>query len=423
MTRIAVIGGTGYAGRHIVAEAVRRGHTVVSVARSVPAERIEGATYIEGTLLDVPEPRRRAAGRRRHRARRRPRAATWSASCVRAWRSCVAALPAGVRLGVIGGAGGSLAEAEAAAGRGSALVHRGVQARGARGDRHPRGPARDTGSRRTGSTSTRPAASAAGTRGSAPGAYRDGGDVIVTDDDGESYISRRRLRDRRPRRDREARSTRASGSPSATDAAGTRPDRASRRSSSSSACDGGAVGRDDRERHRLGRRAHHGRLVAPVTQHVVDVARERPRRAGRSVPRACDMYQRCSSTWWKTSAGSSFARRSNGIAFTTGSNTRVSHSCAAISSSSPSARDAGAELVEVVEQAPGLVLLDVESGQAQQAALVVPGIDDLRLDRHAGAVGRRLDRHLADVEAEVVEPLDALGDAPATRRTRTTRDR
>jgi putative NADH-flavin reductase len=40
MTRIAVIGGTGYAGRHIVAEAVRRGHTVVSVARSVPSERV-----------------------------------------------------------------------------------------------------------------------------------------------------------------------------------------------------------------------------------------------------------------------------------------------------------------------------------------------------------------------------------------------
>ena len=45
MTRIAVIGGTGYAGSHIVAEAVSRGHTVVSVARKVPAERIEGVTY------------------------------------------------------------------------------------------------------------------------------------------------------------------------------------------------------------------------------------------------------------------------------------------------------------------------------------------------------------------------------------------
>src|SRR6185312_6413497 len=54
MARIAVIGGTGYAGSNIVAEAVSRGHTVVSVARTVPSERVEGATYIEGTLLDVP---------------------------------------------------------------------------------------------------------------------------------------------------------------------------------------------------------------------------------------------------------------------------------------------------------------------------------------------------------------------------------
>ena len=37
MTRIAVIGGTGYTGSHIVTEGVRSGPTVVSVARKVPA--------------------------------------------------------------------------------------------------------------------------------------------------------------------------------------------------------------------------------------------------------------------------------------------------------------------------------------------------------------------------------------------------
>ena len=47
MTRIAVLGGTGYAGSHIVAEAVRRGHTVLSVARNVPAERVEHATVVQ----------------------------------------------------------------------------------------------------------------------------------------------------------------------------------------------------------------------------------------------------------------------------------------------------------------------------------------------------------------------------------------
>ena len=54
MSNIAVIGGTGYAGRHIVAEAAGRGHTVLSVARRVAGERVPGVTYVEGTLLDVP---------------------------------------------------------------------------------------------------------------------------------------------------------------------------------------------------------------------------------------------------------------------------------------------------------------------------------------------------------------------------------
>ena len=57
--------------------------------------------------------------------------------------------------------------------------------------------------RTTGSTSTRPAASAPGTRGSAPARYRDGGDVIVTDAEGESYISGADLARRGRRRDRE----------------------------------------------------------------------------------------------------------------------------------------------------------------------------------------------------------------------------
>lgn len=54
MSRIAVIGGTGFAGQHIVTEAVDRGHTVISVARHAPADRVVGANYVEGTLLDVP---------------------------------------------------------------------------------------------------------------------------------------------------------------------------------------------------------------------------------------------------------------------------------------------------------------------------------------------------------------------------------
>ncbi len=52
MTRITVIGGTGYAGSHIVREAASRGHEVTSVSRSLPAERAEGVRYVTGSVLD-----------------------------------------------------------------------------------------------------------------------------------------------------------------------------------------------------------------------------------------------------------------------------------------------------------------------------------------------------------------------------------
>lgn len=53
MARIVIIGGTGYAGAHIVAEAVARGHDVVAVARTAPADPVPGATYVEGSALDL----------------------------------------------------------------------------------------------------------------------------------------------------------------------------------------------------------------------------------------------------------------------------------------------------------------------------------------------------------------------------------
>lgn len=55
MTRITVLGGTGYAGSAIVREAIARGHSVTSFSRSLPASdvRIEGVTYETGSLLDA----------------------------------------------------------------------------------------------------------------------------------------------------------------------------------------------------------------------------------------------------------------------------------------------------------------------------------------------------------------------------------
>lgn len=52
MSRITVIGGTGYAGSAIVQEAASRGHDVSAFSRSLPAHEITGVTYVEGDAAD-----------------------------------------------------------------------------------------------------------------------------------------------------------------------------------------------------------------------------------------------------------------------------------------------------------------------------------------------------------------------------------
>jgi uncharacterized protein len=52
MSRIVVIGGTGYAGSAIVAEAAARGHEVTSFSRSLPATPVAGVNYIQGDATD-----------------------------------------------------------------------------------------------------------------------------------------------------------------------------------------------------------------------------------------------------------------------------------------------------------------------------------------------------------------------------------
>ena len=187
MARIAVIGGTGYAGSHIVAEGVSRRHTVVSVARTVPAERVEGATYIEGTLLDVPSLVAELEGvdvvvvavpaRGDMEGQVRSNVA-----------ELVAELPSNVRVGVIGGAGGSLI-----APGGERLVDQpsfteeykpeALEAIGILEDLQAAPASRDW-------FYVHPAGGfGAWNPGERTGTYRDGGDVLVTDADGESYIS------------------------------------------------------------------------------------------------------------------------------------------------------------------------------------------------------------------------------------------
>jgi putative NADH-flavin reductase len=50
MATITVLGGTGYTGAAIVAEAARRGHEVTSLSRNRPVEPVAGVTYVSGSV-------------------------------------------------------------------------------------------------------------------------------------------------------------------------------------------------------------------------------------------------------------------------------------------------------------------------------------------------------------------------------------
>jgi putative NADH-flavin reductase len=52
MARITVLGGNGYAGAALVAEARRRGHQVTAVSRSTAAAPVPGVEYVTGSVLD-----------------------------------------------------------------------------------------------------------------------------------------------------------------------------------------------------------------------------------------------------------------------------------------------------------------------------------------------------------------------------------
>lgn len=186
MALIAVLGGTGYAGRHIVAEAVDRGHTVLSVARSVPSERVPGATYIEATLLDVPGLVAQLEGVDVVVSAIAPRGEM--EGMVRPNLEALnTVLPDAVRIGVIGGAGGSLV-----APGGPRVVDAGfpedfkaeaLEAIGVLEDLQNDVSGRDW-------FFVHPAGGfGAWNPGERTGAYRDGGDVIVTNAEGESFIS------------------------------------------------------------------------------------------------------------------------------------------------------------------------------------------------------------------------------------------
>ena len=187
MPRIAVIGGTGYAGAHIVAEGVSRGHTVVSIARSIPTDRIEGATYMEGTLLDAPGLVAELQGADVVVVAVAPRG-DMEGKVRPAIAELAALLPETTRLGVIGGAGGSLVGPEGprlidTPGFAEEYKPEAFELIGVLEDLQSSGGAHDW-------FFVHPAGGfGPWNEGERTGEYRDGGDVLVTDEEGESVIS------------------------------------------------------------------------------------------------------------------------------------------------------------------------------------------------------------------------------------------
>ncbi len=108
MTRIVVLGGTGYAGRHIVSEAVNRGHEVISVSRSAPTRPVDGALSVQGSILDLPSLGDVFDGADAVVSAVSPRG-DMANSVLGALEDLIAKLAGtSTRFGVIGGAGGSL---------------------------------------------------------------------------------------------------------------------------------------------------------------------------------------------------------------------------------------------------------------------------------------------------------------------------
>lgn len=189
MTRITVLGGTGYAGSNIVA-AARRHHQVVSYSRKLPESPLAGVDYRTG---DVSDGALLAAAVRDADvvvSALSPRGALEGAGVLRAIEATVATLAkdAGVRFGVVGGAGSllvaeggpKLADTE---GFPDAFKAEAEEMAGVLDDLLASDPALDW-------FFVSPAAGfGAWVPGEATGRYRIGEDVLLVDADGNSNIS------------------------------------------------------------------------------------------------------------------------------------------------------------------------------------------------------------------------------------------
>lgn len=105
MTRLTVIGGTGYAGSNIVAKAASHGLETTSWSRKLPEEQVPGVTYRTGDVQDPAVLEQAVSGADVVIGALSPRGAL-DGHLREVYRTLAAlAEKAGARLGIIGGAG------------------------------------------------------------------------------------------------------------------------------------------------------------------------------------------------------------------------------------------------------------------------------------------------------------------------------
>lgn len=188
MTRLAVIGGTGYAGGHIVRTAAERGLDVVSYSRTLPETPEAGVEYRTADVTDVDAARAIVADADVVVVCAAPRGDMEGRVEGAVAQLAELAAEAGVRLGVIGGAG-SLLVAE-----GGPRVMDGPEFPAfILPEAQEAGRMLDALRADDGDLDWFYVSPAGGfgafAPGEARGTYRVGGDVLLVDEDGESFIS------------------------------------------------------------------------------------------------------------------------------------------------------------------------------------------------------------------------------------------
>lgn len=187
MASITVIGGTGYAGAAIVAEAADRGHRVTAVARSVPMVPIDGVTYLQGSALSADVRARAFRGADAIITATAPRGDMVDKQTELSNLLAQSAIESGARLIVVGGYSSLRpAPGEPRFVEGDVPEQYRVEARAGHAvlESLLAGPAE------LDWTFVSPAASfGAWVPGEATGKYRLGGEVAMLDEDGKSFIS------------------------------------------------------------------------------------------------------------------------------------------------------------------------------------------------------------------------------------------